>query len=141
MQLLHVHVYLREWTETSIAYSTSLGNSLMVKIQTAFMSPFSISLISSCCCSSDHPLSRPLVSQYLSHLKLFRLFPLFDIRHLCVMLIVLHLNIIHHQGMDMNAMEADPNAPMQTLKAKQAQEKKDRKVKPTRGGGGGFGAR
>lgn len=46
-----------------------------------------------------------------------------------------------HQGMDMNAMEADPNAPMQTMKAKQAQEKKDKKVKPTRGGGGGFGAR
>ena len=45
------------------------------------------------------------------------------------------------KGMDMNAMEADPNAPMQTMKAKQEQERKDRKVKPTRGGGGGFGAR
>lgn len=45
------------------------------------------------------------------------------------------------QGMDMNAMEADPNAPMQTMQAKAAQAKKDKKVKPTRGGGGGFGAR
>lgn len=134
-------MYSRERTQTSIAYSTSLGNSLMAKIQTAFMSSLSISPLSLCFCFSDHPLSRPLVSQYYSHLGQFLFFPLFDFRHLCVILIVLQLNIIHRQGMDMNAMEADPNAPMQTLKAKQAQEKKDRKVKPTRGGGGGFGAR
>jgi hypothetical protein len=56
--------------------------------------------------------------------------------------LLLHLHLPRlTKGMDMNAMEADPNAPMQTLKAKQEQERKDRKVKPTRGGGGGFGVR
>lgn len=41
----------------------------------------------------------------------------------------------------MNAMEADPNKPMQTAQDKAAQAKKDKKVKPSRGGGGGFGSR
>jgi hypothetical protein len=42
MPLLHVYVYLRECTQTSIAYSTSLSNSLMAEVQTAFMSSLSI---------------------------------------------------------------------------------------------------
>jgi hypothetical protein len=40
--------------------------------------------------------------------------------------------------MDMNAMEQDPNVPMQTTQQRAIQEKKDRKMKATRGGGGGF---
>lgn len=43
------------------------------------------------------------------------------------------------KGMDMDVMEQDPNAPMQTMAAKAAQAKKDKKMKPTRGGGAGFG--
>mmetsp|Transcript_27658 Transcript_27658/g.26468 ORF Transcript_27658/g.26468 Transcript_27658/m.26468 type:complete len:539 (+) Transcript_27658:39-1655(+) len=42
------------------------------------------------------------------------------------------------KGMDMNAMEQDPNVPMQTTQQRAIQEKKDRKTKATRGGGGGF---
>ena len=45
------------------------------------------------------------------------------------------------QGMDIDAMEQNPNAPVQTQQAKIAEEKKNRKLKPTRGGGGGFGAK
>ena len=34
----------------------------------------------------------------------------------------------------------DPNTPMMTQKARQALEKKEKKAKPTRGGGSGFGS-
>lgn len=43
------------------------------------------------------------------------------------------------KGMDMDAMDGDPNAPMQTLQAKKQAAKAQKKLKPTRGGGGGFG--
>ena len=42
------------------------------------------------------------------------------------------------KGMDLE--NNDPNAPMVTMKEKLAQEKKNRKLKPSRGGGAGFGA-
>eukprot|EP01036_Dinobryon_divergens_P033287 gene33287-43040_t len=42
------------------------------------------------------------------------------------------------KGMDLE--NNDPNAPMITMKEKLAQEKKNRKLKPSRGGGAGFGA-
>ena len=44
------------------------------------------------------------------------------------------------QGIDIDAME-DPNAPVQTPQAAMADAKKAKKMKPTRGGGGGFGAK
>eukprot|EP00597_Dinobryon_sp_UTEXLB2267_P003471 CAMPEP_0170069744 /NCGR_PEP_ID=MMETSP0019_2-20121128/8305_1 /TAXON_ID=98059 /ORGANISM="Dinobryon sp., Strain UTEXLB2267" /LENGTH=484 /DNA_ID=CAMNT_0010277867 /DNA_START=136 /DNA_END=1586 /DNA_ORIENTATION=- len=44
------------------------------------------------------------------------------------------------KGMDLDSTANDPNAPMITMKERLAQEKKARKVKPSRGGGGGFGA-
>ena len=43
--------------------------------------------------------------------------------------------------MDIDAMGTDPNAPIQTEQAKMAQARKDKKLKPTRGGGGGFGSK
>ena len=43
------------------------------------------------------------------------------------------------KGMDLDAMEANPDAPMQTLQVKKELERKQRNLKPTRGGGGGFG--
>jgi hypothetical protein len=45
------------------------------------------------------------------------------------------------KGMDIDLMDSDPNAPVQTMAAKAAQAKKDKKIKPTRGGGAGFGAK
>lgn len=42
------------------------------------------------------------------------------------------------KGMDIDAMEANPDAPMQTASAQMASERKNRKVKSSRGGGGGF---
>jgi signal recognition particle GTPase len=42
------------------------------------------------------------------------------------------------KGMDLE--NKDPNAPMITMKEKLAQEKKNKKLKPSRGGGAGFGA-
>eukprot|EP01035_Chromulina_nebulosa_P017016 gene17016-22522_t len=45
------------------------------------------------------------------------------------------------KGVDMDAMEADPNTPIQTERSKLAQSKKDKKLKPSRGGGGGFSNR
>jgi signal recognition particle subunit SRP54 len=45
------------------------------------------------------------------------------------------------KGMDMDEMEQNPNAPMQTQSAKMLQERKEKKIKPTRGGGGGFGSK
>jgi hypothetical protein len=38
-------------------------------------------------------------------------------------------------------MDKDPNAPIQTQSDKLAAAKKEKKMKPTRGGGGGFGAK
>merc|ERR1711871_1041174 len=43
------------------------------------------------------------------------------------------------KGMDLDQMEQDPNAPVQTMASRKAEEKKLRNMKPTRGGGGGFG--
>ena len=43
------------------------------------------------------------------------------------------------KGMDLDQMEQDPNAPMQTMASKKAEEKKQRNMKASRGGGGGFG--
>mmetsp|Transcript_20679 Transcript_20679/g.46005 ORF Transcript_20679/g.46005 Transcript_20679/m.46005 type:complete len:106 (+) Transcript_20679:1-318(+) len=43
------------------------------------------------------------------------------------------------KGMDMDASNGDPNAPMVTQAARAAEAKKNRKIKPSRGGGGGFG--
>ena len=43
------------------------------------------------------------------------------------------------KGMDLDQMEQDPNAPVQTMASRKAEEKKMRNMKPTRGGGGGFG--
>lgn len=43
--------------------------------------------------------------------------------------------------MDMDAMDSDPNTPLQTEKSKLIQQKKEKKMKPTRGGGGGFGSK
>ena len=40
--------------------------------------------------------------------------------------------------MDMDSMGTDPNAPVQTEKARMAEAKREKKLKPTRGGGGGF---
>ena len=45
------------------------------------------------------------------------------------------------KGMDIDLMDKDPNAPVQTAASRAAQAKKEKKMKPTRGGGGGFGAR
>jgi hypothetical protein len=45
------------------------------------------------------------------------------------------------KGMDLDALEKDPNTPMQTLQAKKDEERKKRNLKPTRGGGGGFGSK
>lgn len=42
------------------------------------------------------------------------------------------------KGMDLEGK--DPNAPLVTMKEKLAMEKKNRKAKPSRGGGAGFGA-
>jgi signal recognition particle subunit SRP54 len=42
------------------------------------------------------------------------------------------------KGMDMDAMEQNPDQPMETERGK---EKKSKKIKPTRGGGGGFGGK
>ena len=39
----------------------------------------------------------------------------------------------------MDQLEADPDTPVETLRAKKMQEKKEKKLKPSRGGGGGFG--
>lgn len=44
------------------------------------------------------------------------------------------------KGMDMDAMDKDPNAPLETAASKAAAAKQAKKLKPTRGGGGGFGA-
>ena len=41
--------------------------------------------------------------------------------------------------MDLDALEKDPNAPMQTMQAKKLEAKKARNLKASRGGGGGFG--
>ena len=43
------------------------------------------------------------------------------------------------KGMDLEAMEANPDQPMQTLQQKKAAAKAAKKLKPSRGGGGGFG--
>ena len=43
------------------------------------------------------------------------------------------------KGMDMDAMEANPDKPMQTIDQQKAAAKASRKVKASRGGGGGFG--
>ena len=43
------------------------------------------------------------------------------------------------KGMDMDAMEANPDQPMMTVAQKKATAKASRKVKASRGGGGGFG--
>lgn len=40
--------------------------------------------------------------------------------------------------MDIDSMGSDPNAPVQTERAKIAEAKREKKMKPTRGGGGGF---
>ena len=45
------------------------------------------------------------------------------------------------KGMDMDAMERDPQAPLETAQAKAMAAKAQKKIKPTRGGGGGFGAK
>ena len=45
------------------------------------------------------------------------------------------------KGMDIDLMDKDPNAPVQTMASKSAQARKEKKMKPTRGGGGGFGSR
>jgi signal recognition particle subunit SRP54 len=45
------------------------------------------------------------------------------------------------KGMDMEQMENDPSAPLETTAAKAAAAKAAKKLKPTRGGGGGFGSK
>ena len=45
------------------------------------------------------------------------------------------------KGIDLDMMDQDPNAPVQTLAAKKELARKEKKLKPTRGGGGGFGAK
>jgi len=42
------------------------------------------------------------------------------------------------KGMDMDAMEKDPNAPLETAQTKAMAAKAQKKLKPTRGGGGGL---
>ena len=37
--------------------------------------------------------------------------------------------------------DADPNIPMETMRSKKLMEKKNKKAKPSRGGGGGFGSK
>jgi len=37
------------------------------------------------------------------------------------------------KGMDLDALEKDPNTPMQTMQAKKEEERKKRNLKPTRG--------
>lgn len=44
------------------------------------------------------------------------------------------------KGIDIDAMD-DPNGTVQSPQAQLAQAKKDKKMKPTRGGGGGFGSK
>ena len=43
------------------------------------------------------------------------------------------------KGMDLDELERNPDAPLQTMASKKAEEKKQRNMKATRGGGGGFG--
>ncbi len=43
------------------------------------------------------------------------------------------------KGMDIEAMSDDPDSPVQTMAEKKRQMKKDKKIKASRGGGGGFG--
>jgi hypothetical protein len=43
------------------------------------------------------------------------------------------------QGIDLDRLEKDPNAPIMTSKEQAINEKKQKKMKSTRGGGGGFG--
>jgi len=45
------------------------------------------------------------------------------------------------KGINMDDLDSDPTKPVQTEAARLAQQKKEKKLKPTRGGGGGFGAR
>lgn len=45
------------------------------------------------------------------------------------------------KGMDIDAMDANPDTAMQTQSAKNAEAKKQKKLKPSRGGGGGFGGK
>ena len=45
------------------------------------------------------------------------------------------------KGMDIDAMGNNPDAPLETMASKKAKEKEMKKLKPTRGGGGGFGSK
>lgn len=45
------------------------------------------------------------------------------------------------KGMDMDAMENDPMSPLETQQSKNMAAKAQKKLKPTRGGGGGFGSK
>jgi hypothetical protein len=44
------------------------------------------------------------------------------------------------KGIDIDNM-SDPNTPVETLQGKKLKEKESKKIKPSRGGGGGFGAK